>query len=633
MKSENLKSIATYDIIVIGGGHAGCEAAAVAAKLGSKVLLITMDLNKLAQMSCNPAVGGIAKGQIVRELDALDGCMGVVTDRSTIQFRMLNSSKGAAMWSPRAQCDRVRFSAEWRKILESFPNLSFWQDLVVELLPDKENAKAVAGVKTALGVLFYARAVVLTAGTFLNGLMHVGRSKVVGGRAGDMSSYGLSEQLASLGVEVGRMKTGTPVRLDGRTINFAAMREQPGDEHPWKFSYSPETKPVSNQLSCYIANTNREVHDVLRQGFKDSPLFCGIIKGVGPRYCPSIEDKLRTFADKDSHHLFVEPEGRDIFEYYLNGFSSSLPFDVQEAALRKIAGLENVRILRPGYAVEYDYFPPIQLDHCLHSKVIDGLYFAGQVNGTTGYEEAACQGFVAGVNAHGRVHGLPEFVLGREQAYIGVLIDDLVTKGVDEPYRMFTSRAEHRILLRQDNADVRLSPMAYRLGMASRERADLALQKQKMVDKIISVLSEASIAPEEANELLHVKGSSPFTQRRRLIDLLVRPEISFQDMRSLPLVVQLLGESVFENRELVVAVDCAEKYRGYEVRDMREALKVDRLKNVAIPKDFDFSTVASLTIEARTKLARIRPKNVGEAQRISGVSPADISALLVRFGR
>jgi tRNA uridine 5-carboxymethylaminomethyl modification enzyme len=625
----------TYDIIVIGGGHAGCEAAAIAAKLGSKVLLITMDLNKLAQMSCNPAVGGIAKGQIVRELDALGGCMGVITDRSTIQFRMLNSSKGFAVWSPRAQCDRVRFSAEWRKTLEQLPNLSFWQDVVVEFLLIKGNskAKAIAGVKTALGITFYAKAIVLTSGTFLNGLMYVGRSKIVGGRAGDMTSFGLSEQLSSLGVESGRMKTGTPVRLDGRTINFAAMREQLGDENPWKFSFSPETQPVADQLSCYITETNSDVHDILRQGFKDSPLFCGIIKGVGPRYCPSIEDKLRMFADKTSHHLFVEPEGRDISEYYLNGFSSSLPFDVQEMALRKIRGLEDVHLLRPGYAVEYDYFPPVQLDHCLHSKVVEGLYFAGQVNGTTGYEEAACQGFVAGVNAHRKVHGLPEFILGREQAYIGVLIDDLIVKGVDEPYRMFTSRAEHRILLRQDNADIRLSPLAYQLGMVSRERMDLALRKQEKVREVISVLSAENVMPEDANPLLEAKASSPLTQKRRLIDLLARPEIYFQDMQSLPLAVRLLGKDIFEDRELVIAIDCAEKYKGYEIRDMRESLKVSRLKEIAIPKDFDFSTVASLTIEARTKLARIKPKNIGEAQLISGVSPADISALLVRFGR
>jgi tRNA uridine 5-carboxymethylaminomethyl modification enzyme len=621
----------SYDIIIIGAGHAGCEAAAAAAKLGSQVLLITMDLNKLAQMSCNPAIGGIAKGQIVRELDALGGYTGIVTDRSTLQFRMLNSSKGAAVWSPRAQCDRVQFSIEWRKILEEQPNLFFWQDVVAELLV--EDGKKLVGVKTALGITFSASAVVLTAGTFLNGLMHVGRSQLVGGRAGDASVLGLSEQLASLGLEVGRMKTGTPVRLDGRTINFSAMQEQHGDAQPWKFSYSPQTQPVRNQLSCHITNTNTEVHDILRQGFKDSPLFCGIIKGVGPRYCPSIEDKLRTFADKTSHHLFVEPEGRGVHEFYLNGFSSSLPFDIQQRALQKVPGLEHAQILRPGYAVEYDYFPPTQLDHCLHSKIISGLYFAGQVNGTTGYEEAACQGFMAGVNAHLRTHAQPEFILRRDQAYIGVLIDDLVLKGVDEPYRMFTSRAECRISLRQDNADQRLTPIAYHLGLLPRERLDLVEQKQAQIASTISFLSETPISPEEANPLLDSKNSTPITQKRRLLDLLSRPQISFEDMKSLPTVLNNLGTTIFDNRELLTAIDCAEKYKGYEVREERERLKVDRLKDIAIPPSFDFSTVASLTIEARTKLSKIHPRNIQEAMRIPGVSPSDISALLIRFGR
>ncbi|MDR0419756.1 MAG: tRNA uridine-5-carboxymethylaminomethyl(34) synthesis enzyme MnmG [Prevotellaceae bacterium] len=601
-----------YDIIVVGGGHAGCEAAAVAANLGSDVLLITMDLNKFAQMSCNPAIGGIAKGQIVREIDALGGYTGIVTDRSTIQFRMLNSSKGHAVRSPRAQCDRVQFSQEWRKILESIPNVSFWQDSVVQLIIDNNVVK---GVRTVLNVEFFASSVILTAGTFLNGAMFVGGAKTIGGRAGDMASHGITEQLVSLGIEVGRMKTGTPVRIDGRSIDFSSMREQKGDDKPWKFSFSDETSPVKDQLSCFITDTNEDVHNILKTGFSESPLFSGIIKGIGPRYCPSIEDKLRTFSDKNSHHLFVEPEGRYISEYYINGFSSSLPFPVQEKAIRKIPGLENAQILRPGYAVEYDYFPPTQLYHSLESKFISGLFFAGQVNGTTGYEEAAGQGFLAGLNAHRRNNDQESLVLKRHQAYLGVLIDDLVMKGVDEPYRMFTSRAEYRVLLRQDNADVRYMKVC---------------DKISYIENAVSYLSSLSILPEVVNPMFENMGTSLISQKRKVVDLLARPELSFSNFLEFS---DINDRYLDISEELLVGIDCAIKYRGYELREQKNMMKMERLKGIVIPEDLDYSEVSSLTIEARQKLSKIRPRTLGDALKISGVSPADVAVLLVRFGR
>lgn len=616
-----------YDIIVVGGGHAGCEAAAVAANLGSNVLLITMDLNKLAQMSCNPAIGGIAKGQIVREIDALGGYTGIVTDRSTIQFRMLNSSKGPAVWSPRAQCDRVQFSQEWRRVLESIPNVSFWQDSVTQLIVDE---KVVKGIKTALNVEFFAPSVILTAGTFLNGAMFVGRAKTIGGRAGDMASYGITEQLVSLGIEAGRMKTGTPVRIDGRSIDFSVMREQKGDDRPWKFSFSDETSPVKDQLSCFITDTNENVHDILKTGFPESPLFSGVIKGIGPRYCPSIEDKLRTFSDKNSHHLFVEPEGRYISEYYINGFSSSLPFSVQEEAMRRIPGLENAQILRPGYAVEYDYFPPTQLHHSLESKFISGLFFAGQVNGTTGYEEAAGQGFLAGLNAHRRNNNQESLVLKRHEAYLGVLIDDLVVKGVDEPYRMFTSRAEHRVLLRQDNADIRLTPLAYSLGLISDTRYKKVCSKVSYIESAVSYLSGLSISPEIANPILESMGTSLISQKRKAVDLLARPELSFSDFLKLP---EIKERYLDINEELLVGIDCAIKYKGYELREQKNMMKMERLKGIVIPENLDYSDVSSLTIEARQKLNKTRPKTLEDALKMPGVSPADVAALLVRFGR
>lgn len=619
-----------FDIIVIGGGHAGCEAAAAAANMGCRTLLVTMDMTKFAQMSCNPAIGGVAKGQIVREIDAMGGYTGIVTDRSTIQFRMLNRSKGPAMWSPRAQCDKARFSQLWRRTLEQTPNLSLWQDSVTGLLTDDRH---VTGVRTRMGVVFKSKAVILTAGTFLEGLMHVGRSQAEGGRAGDSASHGLSAQLAELGFEIGRMKTGTPARIDGRSVDFSRLEEQKGDENPGKFSYSDDTEPVKNQLPCYLAYTSEAVHDLLRTGFADSPLFNGTIKGIGPRYCPSIEDKLRTFAGKESHQLFLEPEGTDTNEYYLNGFSSSLPWEVQIAALQKIEGFENVRIFRPGYAIEYDYFPPTQLYHSLETKQIDGLYFAGQVNGTTGYEEAAAQGLMAGINASLKLRGDEPLVLRRDESYIGVLIDDLVTKGVDEPYRMFTSRAEYRILLRQDNADIRLTPVSHKIGLANDERYRNTMQKKSSVESLISFARRQSVAPAEIESYLKSVDSTPLTQSRKIYDVLLRNKITFSGLIDH---LTSLKNHIEENRCTPEAIEEAEiqiKYHGYIERERHIADKMARLENIPIRPDFNYHQLNSLSIESRQKLTRIRPATIGQASRIPGVSPADINVLLVYFGR
>lgn len=619
-----------YDIIVVGGGHAGCEAAAAAATMGSKTLLITMDMAKFAYMSCNPAVGGVAKGQIVREIDALGGQMGIITDKSTIQFRMLNRSKGPAMWSPRAQCDKQRFSLLWRETLENTPNLYLWQDNVIRI---EQQRHKITGVYTQLGVQFTAKAVILTNGTFLNGLIHVGRSQMTGGRFGDMASFGLSEQLAELGFEVGRMKTGTPARLDARTIDFSVLTPQEGDAEPAKFSFLPEIAPVKQQLPCYLAYTSTEVHDKLREGFADSPLFNGTIEGIGPRYCPSIEDKLHTFAGKNEHQLFLEPEGSDTTEYYLNGFSSSLPWQIQFEALQKIKGLENVHLFRPGYAIEYDFFQPTQLHHTLETKLIENLYFAGQINGTTGYEEAGAQGLIAGINAHLKINGKPSFILNRNEAYIGVLIDDLVTKGVDEPYRMFTSRAEYRILLRQDNADLRLTPIGYKIGLISQKRYAHFTEKKASVESLISFARRQSIKAAEINDYLKSVNSEPLTQGRKLYDILMRNNVTFE---SLSETLPKLRKFISDNNISAEAIEEAEiqiKYKGYIEREKFIAEKLHRLENIRIPEDFDFHSMNSLTIEARQKLTRIRPATIGQASRIPGVSPADVNVLLVKFGR
>ncbi len=624
-----------YDLIVIGGGHAGCEAAAAAARLGTRTLLLTMDMTKMASMSCNPAIGGIAKGQIVREIDAIGGQTGRIADLTAVQFRMLNRSKGAAMWSPRAQCDKTRFSEVWRRTLENTQNLYIWQDTATELLVDTSAGPTprIRGIKTRMGVEFTCRAVVLTAGTFLDGVMHCGSSNAEGGRAGDAASHGITQCLTALGFETGRMKTGTPARLDARTIDFEMLELQEGDAKPEKFSFSNDTHPVEDQLPCFLVYTSHEVHDILRRGFDRSPLFNGTIQGIGPRYCPSIEDKLRTFAEKEQHQLFLEPEGRTTNEYYLNGFSSSLPWEIQLEALHKIRGLEDVHVFRPGYAIEYDYFPPTQLQHSLETKLVKGLYFAGQVNGTTGYEEAAAQGLMAGINAHRALKGEEPIVLKRDEAYIGVLIDDLVTKGVDEPYRMFTSRAEYRILLRQDNADLRLTPLGHEIGLVTRKNYETFLRKKSAVEALVSFAKEQSVKADEVNDYLRSVGSDPLTQGRKLNDILMRNGVTFESLRK---VLSKLERFITSNQIPADAIEEAEiqiKYRGYIEREKFIAEKLHRLENIAIPENFDYAQMNALTIEARQKLDRIRPATIGQASRIPGVSPADVNVLLVKFGR
>lgn len=623
-----------YDIIVIGAGHAGCEAASAAARLGQRTLLLTMDMTKMASMSCNPAVGGVAKGQIVREIDALGGQMGEVTDLTTIQFRMLNRSKGAAMWSPRAQCDKTRFSQEWRHRLENTQNLFIWQDTATEILFDRTGERPrVTGVRTRMGVEFGARAVVVTAGTFLSGLMHCGRSHADGGRRATRRHTASPNHSVSIGMETGRMKTGTPARLDARTIDFEALEPQYGDENPSKFSFSDATEPVRHQLPCFLVYTSKKVHDTLREGFADSPLFNGTIKGIGPRYCPSIEDKLRTFADKEQHQLFLEPEGNGTNEYYLNGFSSSLPYDVQMRALHQIVGLEDVHVYRPGYAIEYDYFPPTQLRHTLESKLADNLYLAGQVNGTTGYEEAAAQGLMAGINAHLKLAGRQPLVLHRDQAYIGVLIDDLVTKGVDEPYRMFTSRAEYRIMLRQDNADRRLTPIGYEIGLIRQQRYEKFVEKNSLAESLIQYARTQSVKISEIQNYLNSLGLPPATQGRKIFDFVLRNGITLAGLIGvLPKLRKFVADNGITD-EIIEEAEIEIKYSGYIEREKQVAEKLHRLEDIAIPDGFDYSSMQSLTIEARQKLMRIRPTTIGQASRIPGVSPADVNVLLVRFGR
>ncbi|HEV7620476.1 MAG TPA: tRNA uridine-5-carboxymethylaminomethyl(34) synthesis enzyme MnmG [Flavisolibacter sp.] len=622
---------AKYDIIVVGAGHAGCEAAAAAANLGSKVLLITMNMQTIAQMSCNPAMGGIAKGQIVREIDALGGYSGIVSDRSTIQFRMLNRSKGPAMWSPRSQNDRMLFAQEWRLMLEQTPNVDFWQDMVKELIV---RDKKVVGVKTGMGIEFGAESVILTNGTFLNGIIHIGEKQFGGGRTGEKSSKGITEQLISLGFESGRMKTGTPPRIDGRSIDYSKMEEQAGDVKPGKFSFT-DTPPLSKQRSCHITYTNDKVHDILKQGFEESPMFTGRIKGIGPRYCPSIEDKINRFAERDRHQLFVEPEGWHTVEVYLNGFSTSLPEEIQYKALQLIPGLENVKMFRPGYAIEYDYFPPQQLHLTLETKNIESLYFAGQINGTTGYEEAACQGLVAGINAHQKINENTPFILRRSEAYIGVLIDDLVTKGTEEPYRMFTSRAEFRSLLRQDNADIRLTPMGYKLGLAKEDRLQKVEEKIKLTAEIVAFLKASSIHPENINKTLIDLNTEPIRQKQKLHSILLRPQVSIFDL--IPAIPELKAKfnnlSTFQAEEVGEQVEISLKYESYIQKEYDMAEKMNRYEYVFLKDDFNYHELSSLSMEARQKLSRIKPNTLGQASRISGISPTDISVLMVYLNK